>query len=253
METMSVQIMDAFDMSNYQIQRIDLMSFGGFTCFRGLREGVEKGRDCQRMFEVEITVAIENCMVRRVLTRVQLMYLYMRQNPNRKALATMGNLMAYFCPILSLFLLAYISILSPELLFNLVDMIVPRQTQAQLLINSCTKTGNRWKYPPTLANTINTNGSTVGPGNKAGADGTDDDSVDGDVAGDGDVVDVDIYFCLENVYYFFWIFCVLYVGITNLQRYDIMDYGILWDIGGFTKGCFFFMGLDLHLDSISIQ
>lgn len=32
-----------------------------------------------------------------------------------------------------------------------------------------------------------------------------------------------------------------------------MDYGILWDIGGFTKGCFFFMGLDLHLDSISIQ
>lgn len=36
------------------------------------------------------------------------------------------------------------------------------------------------------------------------------------MAGDGDVVDVDIYFCLENVYYFFWIFCVLYVGITNL-------------------------------------
>lgn len=36
------------------------------------------------------------------------------------------------------------------------------------------------------------------------------------MAVDGDVVDVDIYFCLENVYYFFGYFVVLYVGITNL-------------------------------------
>lgn len=74
-ETRTVQMMLASEISKSSIQRSDLMNLGGLTCLITFRYWSGKGKLTSRRLLVEIMVAMLNWIVSKVFTRVSLTYL----------------------------------------------------------------------------------------------------------------------------------------------------------------------------------